>query len=105
MRSAPLFLTPVLVFSLAGCSSGDKKDAKPTGGCGCGAAPKPANQAATCSCAEVAAKKAGWCEHCQKGFAEGKPVTCEKCAKTNKLCPKCTDGSGAPCVCEDCKKG
>ncbi len=89
-----------LALVLAGCGGSQKKDdAPPTAACSCGTA-APMKEGAACICADVNAKKSGWCDHCGAGYAEGQKTTCEKCAHANKMCPN--DENGRPC--EDCLK-
>jgi hypothetical protein len=104
MRKAFLSLL-VAVFALslvlAGCGGSEKKDDKASGsqGCACGTA-MSAKDGASCTCADVKAKKSGWCDHCGVGMVDGQQTTCSACAKSGKMCDACAQNGGKPCA--DC---
>ncbi len=101
MRGTVLTVFVSASLVLGGCGGDSRKDDKPVStACACGTA-TPATPGATCTCAELKAKKSGWCDHCGMGMVDGKATTCSVCARSGKMCDGCAANDGKPCT--DCK--
>jgi len=79
-----------LMFSVAACSSDKPKPDDKASGSG--------GTSMDCqSCADCKKAGHGWCDHCGKGYCEGKATTCPICAKAGKFDDGCAASCPKPC--------